>query len=304
MKNQKIILFGVLIIAVLAVAGYFLYKQYNSPKEEVQTQQVQQNQQQNAQNKTNTDIANWHTYANSEYGFSFKYPLVFPFDDPSQIMQPHATFYHSPSALEIGKCPQKFQDKIGYCRAPISFGIIGYPNFLIVALVQKGISPNCQNLGEQNTSKNPNCWNDPAKNVNYELIYDGTTPSTIPTKIKDIFNQMLTTFQIGKIPTVEGQCLNTAISKIGTRLIDGITGENIEGSGSQVEYANGEHGTSYESVQSIENSKVGDTVNLCLVSIPKGCPIGDDRGYVYKATNVRTGEQWSLPNSEHGCGGA
>jgi hypothetical protein len=41
-----------------------------------------------------------------------------------------------------------------------------------------------------------------------------------------------------------------------------------------------------------------------LVSIPKGCPKGDHRGKIYKATNLRTHGQWTLPDAEHSCGGA
>ena len=50
--------------------------------------------------------------------------------------------------------------------------------------------------------------------------------------------------------------------------------------------------------------RVGDPVTLCLVSIPRNCPPGDDRGKVYSAANWRTQERWSLPDSQHSCGGA
>ena len=54
----------------------------------------------------------------------------------------------------------------------------------------------------------------------------------------------------------------------------------------------------------IARSRPGDPIRLCLVSIPKHCPPGDDRGRFYKATNLRTGKSWTLPDSEHMCGGA
>ena len=57
-------------------------------------------------------------------------------------------------------------------------------------------------------------------------------------------------------------------------------------------------------VAAIEQSKKGDPVRMCLVSIPHPCPKGDDRGRVYKTTNLRTHKSWSLPDSEHMCGGA
>ena len=60
----------------------------------------------------------------------------------------------------------------------------------------------------------------------------------------------------------------------------------------------------YDAVPGIDHSRIGDTVRLCLVSIPKNCPPGDDRGRVYEGTNLRTNEKWSAPDSEHMCGGA
>ncbi len=106
------------------------------------------------------------------------------------------------------------------------------------------------------------------------------------------------------IPMIIGECVKTTILRIETRLIDASTGQEIQGSGSAIEYGNGIYGVSYETVVEIENSKVGDQVNLCLVSIPEDCPPGDDRGKVYKAVNLQTGESWSIPDSEHFCGGA
>ncbi len=49
-------------------------------------------------------------------------------------------------------------------------------------------------------------------------------------------------------------------------------------SGVAVELANGIYGVSYESVRAVRRSRVGDRVRSCLVSIPRGCPPGDDRG--------------------------
>lgn len=54
----------------------------------------------------------------------------------------------------------------------------------------------------------------------------------------------------------------------------------------------------------IKNSRVGDHVLNCLVFIPKDCPKGDDRGRIYTVTNLRTLESWTLPDSQHSCGGA
>ena len=106
------------------------------------------------------------------------------------------------------------------------------------------------------------------------------------------------------LPTQIGQCGRTAISKIGTRLQDGSTGRAIPGSGSAVEFENGGYQVSYETLPQITRSRPGDPVQMCLVSIPQDCPPGDARGRVYKTTNLRTRQSWSLPDSEHSCGGA
>lgn len=100
------------------------------------------------------------------------------------------------------------------------------------------------------------------------------------------------------IPTRVGMCVQTVIASLGSRL------EGAPDSGSAVSYANNLTGVSYDVVEAIRDSRVGDPVTLCLVSIPQDCPTGDDRGKVYSATNLRTRQGWSLPDSEHMCGGA
>jgi len=100
------------------------------------------------------------------------------------------------------------------------------------------------------------------------------------------------------MPDHIGQCVDTTIKSIGTRL------DGVPGSGSSVSFSNGGFQVSYQRVSAVEKSKAGDKVNVCLVSIPKNCPAGDSRGREYKATNLRSAESWTLPNSEHTCGGA
>lgn len=99
-------------------------------------------------------------------------------------------------------------------------------------------------------------------------------------------------------PTRIGQCVGTRVKEVGTRL------ENTPGSGSLVTFTNGGVQVSYDQVREIDESRRGDRVSMCLVSIPKDCPPGDDRGRTYKTTNKRTGQSWTLPDSEHMCGGA
>ncbi len=100
------------------------------------------------------------------------------------------------------------------------------------------------------------------------------------------------------LPKQVGQCVNTTVKSIGTRL------EGTPGSGSAVDFQNGGYQVSYDTVPAVEQSRRGDPVRMCLVSIPKNCPKGDDRGRVYRTTNLRTNQSWQLPDSEHMCGGA
>jgi hypothetical protein len=107
-----------------------------------------------------------------------------------------------------------------------------------------------------------------------------------------------------QLPTRVGQCVATTVKQVETRLADGVTGKPMPGSGSAVSFANGGYQVSYDTVPAVERAKAGDPIRLCLVSVPKNCPRGDDRGKVYRAFDRRTRESWSLPDSEHECGGA
>lgn len=100
------------------------------------------------------------------------------------------------------------------------------------------------------------------------------------------------------VPTKVGQCVASKIKQIATRL------EGVADSGDFVEYSNRIVGMSYEQDPAIAKAKAGDKVTLCLVSIPKGCPPGDNRGKEYSAADLRTHGKWTLPDAEHMCGGA
>lgn len=105
------------------------------------------------------------------------------------------------------------------------------------------------------------------------------------------------------MPKRVGQCAVSAVKKVETRLTDGA-GKLVPGSGSAIEFANGGSQVSYEQMTAVDRSRPGDPVRICLVSIPTDCPPGDNRGRTYKTTNLRTHRSWTLPNSEHMCGGA
>jgi hypothetical protein len=105
------------------------------------------------------------------------------------------------------------------------------------------------------------------------------------------------------IPTRVGTCAFTRVTGVHQRL-EGENHREMQGSGSAVELANGVYGVSYEQVPAVQASRRGDRVITCLISIPQRCPPGDARGRVYTTTNLRTEESWTLPDSQHRCGGA
>ncbi len=98
-------------------------------------------------------------------------------------------------------------------------------------------------------------------------------------------------------------CGGSIIAEIGPRL----EGDTNFASGAHVWLKNQGVTVAYQedvSLTAIRNSKVGDHVLVCLVFIPANCPKGDDRGKIYTITNLRTLESWTLPDSQHSCGGA
>jgi hypothetical protein len=106
------------------------------------------------------------------------------------------------------------------------------------------------------------------------------------------------------LPTHVGQCVNTTVQKVETRLVDGTNNQPVAGSGSAISFANGGYQVSYDQEPAVDSSRPGDPVRMCLASIPQDCPPGDNRGREYKTTNLRTHQTWRLPDSEHSCGGA
>ena len=106
------------------------------------------------------------------------------------------------------------------------------------------------------------------------------------------------------MPAHVGQCTMTTVKKVETRLMDGATGRPMLGSGSAIEFANGGYQVAYDQIAAVDRSRPGDPVRICLVSIPHHCPPGDNRGRTYKTDNLRTRGSWTLPDSEHMCGGA
>jgi hypothetical protein len=104
-------------------------------------------------------------------------------------------------------------------------------------------------------------------------------------------------------PTQVGQCSDTIIDEISTRLVD-ENNRSIPDSGTAVQLKNGVYLVSYDTVPEAVAAKQGDKVKVCLQSIPKDCPPGDDRGKIYSVLNYRTQQSFTLPDSSHMCGGA
>lgn len=126
-----------------------------------------------------------------------------------------------------------------------------------------------------------NCGPAPTDNPEYETIADPGSAASESSSVMQV-----------------GDCVETSVTLIGSRL------EGVADSGSGVEFANGMSQVSYDVLPGIANSRVGDRVRICLVSVPENCPPGDDRGRVYAGTNLRTNESWTASDSQHMCGGA
>jgi len=107
------------------------------------------------------------------------------------------------------------------------------------------------------------------------------------------------------LPSKVGECADTTITSITDRFGADLT-PSRKGSekGTFVRFSNSGVQVSLAKESAIVRSQVFDKVNMCLVEIPRGCEPGDIRGRVYKTTNLRTKESWSLANDVKSCGGA
>ncbi len=107
------------------------------------------------------------------------------------------------------------------------------------------------------------------------------------------------------LPSKVGECADTTITSITDRFGADLT-PSKKGSekGTFIRFSNSGVQVSLVKESAIVRSQVFDKVNMCLVDIPKGCQPGDNRGRVYKTTNLRTKESWSLANDIKSCGGA
>jgi uncharacterized protein len=106
------------------------------------------------------------------------------------------------------------------------------------------------------------------------------------------------------LPSAVGQCATTHIKTLTTRLGDDPLETAPPEGGSAATFTNGGGSVSYDREPGLAASKVGEPVEMCLISIPRDCPKDDDRGRVYYSLDLIAQGSWALPDSEHLCGGA
>jgi uncharacterized protein len=105
------------------------------------------------------------------------------------------------------------------------------------------------------------------------------------------------------IPEKVGQCAVTRIAELTTRFGDPLDSASAA-DGSAVSFSNGGAQISYDQEPGLMASSAGDRAALCLMSIPRDCPPGDERGRLYYGLDLVTNASWVLPDSQHMCGGA
>ncbi|CAN7554393.1 lysozyme inhibitor LprI family protein [Mesorhizobium sp. LjRoot246] len=106
------------------------------------------------------------------------------------------------------------------------------------------------------------------------------------------------------LPSAIGQCASTHIETLTTRLGDDPLETAGPDAGSAATFTNGGTAVSYEREPGLASSKVGDAAVICLISTPRDCPDGDERGRVYYGIDLAIKGSWALPDSQHMCGGA
>lgn len=97
-----------------------------------------------------------------------------------------------------------------------------------------------------------------------------------------------------------GQCFSTSVLEVGPRL----EGDRDGSSGASISYRDGHFQVDYDSNPRKLGFRPGDSVRLCVVSLPQNCPLGDHRGVTYRTTNLTNGRTWAAADSGHECGGA
>jgi hypothetical protein len=149
-------------------------------------------------------------------------------------------------------------------------------------------------LAERNTSAAPERLNPGTASP------DKWTPAPDPVEDEEWPN----TERISQMPSKIGECAETTITSITDRYGEDLSPRAKKGTdpGTIVRFSNSGAQVSMRRENTIVHSQVFDKVNMCLVEVPKECP-GDLRGRIYRTTNLRTRESWSLANDIKNCGG-
>jgi hypothetical protein len=119
-----------------------------------------------------------------------------------------------------------------------------------------------------------------------------------------VFDEVIPgTERISQLPAKVGECFDTTITAITDRYGDDISPRAKRGAdpGTLIRFSNSGVQVSLKRENAILHSQIFDKVNMCLVEVPKECP-NDLRGRVYRTTNLRTKETWSLANDIKSCG--
>lgn len=108
MQNQKgfilPIVIAIVVVAILGAGGYFAYKQYVAPKEQINNE----SQDQTAGPALN-EVEGWKTYTNTQYGFEIKYPSSWFYSE----------FTWNANINGIAFCPSDTYDKTNCADVPM-----------------------------------------------------------------------------------------------------------------------------------------------------------------------------------------
>jgi len=129
---------------------------------------------------------------------------------------------------------------------------------------------------------------------------DRWSPAADPVEDTDFPN----TERISQLPGKVGDCAETTITSITDRYGEDLPPRVRKGTdpGTIVRFSNSGVQVSMRRENSVAHSQVFDKVSMCLVEVPEDCPT-DIHGRVYRTTNLRTKESWSLANDVRSCGG-
>lgn len=106
-----------------------------------------------------------------------------------------------------------------------------------------------------------------------------------------------------RLPQDVGACVATSIVRIGTHAHEGVAPRRPS-FGHAVGYANAAVQVSLTKLPEIARSRVDDRVEMCLAAAAPLCFRGDAAGRLYRVTNERTRETWTLPDPYHRCTGS